>query len=150
MKIINEKQPDISLYTDPEEHVIVKGDKNFDLISHDTSLLRKLGFTKSNYIDKNSYRSELPHNMRAIEKIYLFIEIDTNNDDNLSTTMNVPIELNKDNSNKFPITKHFNPPLGELTEIFIKFKLDNDIKSNNYVDFAGESNELSIKVGVTK
>ena len=144
LKHLNEKQKDVVLYLDPEEHIVIKGDNNFDIISNHASLLKKLGFTKSGYVGKSSYRSESVHSIRPIDKIYLFIE--SEND----PILDFGIDLNENYNDKLPITKHFNPPISEMTELFIKFKLDNDIKSSNYVDFNEEPNELDIRIGVTK
>lgn len=126
------------------DHVSIKSndDKIFNLINRDKSIFKKLGFTQNKYIGKNYYASdELPFINRS-RLIHLFIEgID---DEKPILSFNSLEDPNK----LCPKNINFSKPLEILGEIFIKFKYDLDLESNNLIDFYGDPHELSFRVGV--
>jgi len=121
--------------------VTIKNTELFIIKNDDTNVFRQLGFTKTNYSGRKMYTGEILPLVNKNTKIYLYIEgID---DKNPLAIFDASDDIQK----ICPIIVNFEYPIKYLSEIFIKFKTDQNIDSNSYVDFNGASNEILIRIG---
>jgi len=131
----------IEIDNDGKINIINSFNKSFDILNNRKSILRQLGFNKSNYIGKKDYKSE---SLPTIDKqltIYLFIE---NVDDEHPL---LKFNSNTDIRSLLPVKCNFSKPIDSLSDIFIKFKTEDDPNSEKYIDFNGESHELLVRIG---
>lgn len=113
----------------------------FDLSNGDKSIFRVLGFKKNNYIDKVSYISEEEPLFGSNKDVYLFVE-------GIKDEEAIFKFKSMENPNSLcPVTLTLDEPIEELSEIFIKFKYENNIESNKNVNFYGKSHEMVVRLG---
>ena len=90
---------------------------------------------------KKEYTSESFPTIDKQITVYLFIE---NIDDNHPL---LKFNTNTDIRSLLPIKCIFSKPIETLSDIIIKFKLDDDLNSEKFVDFNSEPHELVFRIG---
>jgi hypothetical protein len=140
----------INMYLAPYFNVFVANDRvtiqntantKFDLANGDRSIFKLLGFKKSNYIDKSSYISEEEPIFGSNRDVYLFIE-------GIKDEEAIFKFKSMENPNNLcPVTLTLDKPIEELSEIFIKFKYEDNVESNKNVNFYGKPHEMLIRLG---
>lgn len=113
----------------------------FDMANGEKSVFKLLGFKKSNYIDKVSYVGEEEPLFGSNRDVYLFIE-------GIKDEEAIFKFKSMENPNNLcPVTLTLDKPIEELSEIFIKFKYEDNVESNKGVNFYGKPHELLVRLG---
>lgn len=113
----------------------------FDMANGEKSVFKLLGFKKSNYIDKVSYVGEEEPLFGSNRDVYLFIE-------GIKDEEAIFKFKSMENPNNLcPVTLTLDKPIEELSEIFIKFKYEDNVESNKNVNFHGKPHELLVRLG---
>lgn len=123
-------------------YVLIKNTDNKEFKILSSTVAKLLGFKKSIYCDKSSYRSDDKQNMIKSDKIYLFIE------NIIDDKPFAEFDLNNDLTNQYPIKKVFEQGIiHQLSDFIIKFKTSPMIEEDIYYDFHGKSHEIICKIG---
>jgi hypothetical protein len=113
----------------------------FDMANGEKSVFKLLGFKKSNYSDKVSYVGEEEPLFGSNRDVYLFIE-------GIKDEEAIFKFKSMENPNNLcPVTLTLDKPIEELSEIFIKFKYEDNVESNKGVNFYGKPHELLVRLG---
>lgn len=121
------------------KHVVVYSESQFDMNNGTNSVLKLLGFANKSYYAKNEYIAEEEFSLVPIEKVYMFVE---NIDDDHSFAT-----VDAHGRTETPVNRSFiDQPLESLSELFVKFKLDDDVQSSNYYDFEDDPHDLQFTI----
>jgi hypothetical protein len=129
----------INIDIDQNKYITISVSTNcaFELNNDRNSILKLLGFVDDYYYGSRSYKSEQPHKIEYIDKVYLYI-------DNVEDEKPFAI-INTQKGFVLPVKKSFDDPV-TLDDFAIQFKIDNHPDSKNYYDFKGYPHELVFKI----
>jgi len=139
---IRKALPNFTLNIDHNDKIVIKSisNQNFEIINNDNSVFKQLGFIKPHYSGKKTYISEEKSQIDIQHTVNLFIE-------GIEDTKPILVyNSNMDPKKMLPINISFCEPIKNLQEIFVKFKLDSDPDSSNFINFRGRPHELRCRV----
>ncbi|CAH6421476.1 Hypothetical protein KVN_LOCUS288 [uncultured virus] len=137
-------EDDIIIELDDENLVNIKHKNNllFDILNDNKCINTYLGFDQKIYCDKNYYRATNSHNIKIVETIYLYI-----NDIKKNKPFAI-LNLTKDPIVDTPIIKNFKSFPKQLSDLRIKFKINNDNLQDILYDFDNRPHKLYFTIGM--